>query len=164
MIFLRLKNRFDVINPPTIFNLNLVLVIFFFALTVFNTIFSEPPHHVMYICVTLMIYVPCGLAMIWTKRFRVMVDGRLITVRRAFLPKYSFDVSEIISVKWKTFDIKLRRGGENMRTESVKIKTAGKSVSVESLMPGFDEMAAYITANVDKSRIAYSYSSDEVEE
>lgn len=76
-----------------------------------------------------------------------MINWHLCDTFNQICVKYSFDVSEIVRVDWKIVD-----GGMG-RNENITIRTASKRFSVGTLMNGFDDMSAYITANVDSSKI-----------
>ena len=140
---MKIKRSFTVTNPRIIFELGMILVAFFVVFVILNTIFAEPPHLAMYVCAILFVFLPCSIVMLWSKLFKVTVKGNRITVRKGTGKKYSFDVSEIVKVDWKIVETKM---GKN---EKITIRTASKHFSVETLMNGFNNMSAYIVANVD---------------
>lgn len=128
--------RFIITNPPQIFILDLFLIIFFIVLLIFNTLFSPPPHEVMYICVSIFVFIPCIIVIIWTKAFKIEVESNLIKVRKCFgLINYSFNLSEITNIDWK---INNNRMGQIVK---VTIRTIdGKTTSIENVMVNSDKM------------------------
>lgn len=139
-------NRFTVICPPTIFNLGVFLIAIMVALAVIYTLTTEPPHIVMYICFVLII-LPFAIGMLYTKMFKVTVEGSTVTVRKTLGFKYSFDVSEIERIDWK---ISLTAMG---KIEKITVRTTKKKFTVENLMIGSDEMIAFLKENVAGGKI-----------
>lgn len=139
--------KFKVNCPQNLFEMLMLLNAFFIILIIMYTIFSEPPHYPMYITITLFIFAPSIIVGLWIKLFKVSVTGNTITVRRGTGIKYSFDVSEIVSIKWKKVDTNFAH------TERVTIKTISKKFSIDTAMNGFKKMSAYILENVDKNKI-----------
>lgn len=69
-------------------------------------------------------------------------------MRTSFGLKYSFNVAEIEKIKWN-----IRERG-SIHTEKIVIYCpGGKKLTVESIMLGFDNFSAYISANVGSDKI-----------
>lgn len=82
------------------------------------------------ILITLFVFIPCSIAMLYSKLFKVTVSGSMITVRRGTGVKYSFDVSEIVKVDWKIVYTRA------LHNEKITVITASKHFSIESAMDG----------------------------
>lgn len=141
------KNNFTVTNPPVLFGLNLTLIIFFSVFIIINRIFSGPLHIGIYICSVVIVFIPCSIIMLWTKLFKITVNGDQITVRKGNGFKYSFHVSEIVQV-----DRKIVATGMGLN-EITTIRTASRHFSVETLMKNAGMFVDYILENVDSSKI-----------
>lgn len=143
------QKNFTVINPPLTFGLCICVLIFFVILVLVNTIFSEPPHTAMYVCITLLVFIPGTIITLWTKMFRVRVKGSKISVRKRLgLVSFSFDVSEITNVEWKIVETAF---GEN---EIITVcAPKGKKVQIETIMVNAEKMREFIKENVDETKI-----------
>lgn len=145
-----IKSKFSVSISPMCFSAGVLLnvvVVFIVALQIVTS--ETPPPAAMYFSFGLFNLV--GLySMLITKLFKVTVNGSRISVRSFIGRKYSFDVTEIVKIKWR-----ITKRGE-MHAEKILIWNAsGKRLSIESLMVGFNDMETYLTANVDESKITY---------
>ena len=155
------KNHFTVRNQRLVLNLCLVVIGVMVLMMVLFTIFTKPPHIVMYIVISLFFILPASAAAMWSGLYKVTVDGSSITVRRAMGFKYSFDVSEIKRVNWRKNRVRMPAweepsGEAQVGLEVIRIYTlSGKRFSAETLMFGFEDMSQYILENVDSSKIHY---------
>jgi len=155
------KNHFTVRNQRLVLNLCLLLIGVMVLMMVLFTIFTIPPHIVMYIVISLFFILPASVAAMWSGLYKVTVDGSSITVRRAMGFKYSLDVSEIKRVNWRKNKVRMPAweepsGEAQVGLEVIRIYTSsGKWFSAETLMYGFEEMSQYILENVDSSKIHY---------
>ena len=155
------KNHFTVRNPRLGLNLCLLVIGVMVLMMVLFTIFTKPPHIVMYIVISLFFLLPASFAAMWSGLYKVTVDGSSITVRRAMGFKYSLDVSEIKRVNWRKNKVRMPAweepsGEAQVGLEVIRIYTSsGKRFSAETLMCGFEEMSQYILENIDSSRIHY---------
>ncbi|MEO2188137.1 hypothetical protein [[Clostridium] innocuum] len=96
------RRCFTVTNPPIVFWLLVCILCFFIILVVLNTIFLPPPHTAMYICITVFVFIPVTFVILWTKMYRIRVNGSRITVRKGLgLVKFSFAITDIRNVQWK---------------------------------------------------------------
>lgn len=86
---------------------------------------------------------PWLAVMIWQKMFKITVNDNTITVRRWIGRKYSFDVSKIVKVDWRTV------GTMFGMDEIIKIRTASNHVTIYAVMMGTEDMKTYILENVD---------------
>lgn len=140
--------KFTVSMPRSVYKGYLVIIAIFVVILILNTFFSPTPYLAMYIAITIFIFIPCSIAILWLLLFKVTVKDQTITVRRGIGTTYSFDVTEIVKVTWK---VNLTAFG---KLEKITIKTSnGRKVSIETLMAGFDKMSTYISENVDPSKI-----------
>jgi len=99
---MRTRKCFTVTNPPIVFWLWVCILCFFIILVVLNTIFLPPPHTAMYICITVFVFIPVTFVILWTKMYRIRVNGSRITVRKGLgLVKFSFAITDIRNVQWK---------------------------------------------------------------
>ena len=142
------NSKFSVALPPFGFRIGLILNIIIMLFVLLYSIVSEnTPHIAMFVLFSLLMLMPTYL-MLMTKLFRIIVNGNTISVRTSFGIKYRFDVKEIACITWRTRE----RG--YMHTEKILIFiSTGKKVSAETIMVGFDDMAAFLSANVDNSKI-----------
>lgn len=152
-VYMKSRRNFKVINPPILFWLCICIRVFFVFLVLLNTIFSPPPHITMYVCITILVFIPGIIVVLWTKTFRIKVNGTQISVRKCFgLDNFSLDVSEIAKVKWKVVDKKF---GQN---EKVTVFTSkGKRIPIETLMVNSDKMMKLIKENVEETKIKRIY-------
>lgn len=155
------KNHFTVRNQRLVLKLCWLVIGVMALMMVLFTIFTKPPHIVMYIVISLFFILPASVAGMWSGFYKVTVDGSSITVRRAMGFKYSLDVSEIKRVNWRKNKVRMPAweepsGEAQVGVEVLRIYTSsGKRFSVETLMCGFEEMSQYILENVDSSKIYY---------
>ena len=155
------KNHFTVRNQRLVFNLCLLVIGVMVLMMVLFTIFTEPPHFLMYIVISLFFILPASVAAMWSGLYKVTVDGSSITVRRAMGFQYNLDVSEIKRVNWRKNMVRKSAwegpsGEPQVGLEVIRIYTSsGKRFSAETLMYGFEEMSQYILENVDSSKIHY---------
>lgn len=146
------KKGFTVKNYSMIFKCCIFILAFFVILVLLYTIFSSPPHTAMYVCITIFVFIPGTMLALWTKMFRINVNGTKVSVRKCLgLVHFSFEVSDIVKVEWKTVETAF---GEN---EIVTIFTLKKKVSIETLMENSSKMKEFILENVDESKINKSY-------
>lgn len=145
------RTSFTVINPPLTFWLCICILVFFVLLVLINTIATPPPHHALYICITMFVFIPVSLVTLWTKLFRIQVKDTVISVRRALgLVRFTFDVSDIARVEWKRADTGFGRN------ECITVFTSeNKKFHIETLMINAERMMKYITEMVDVSKIRY---------
>ena len=134
------RTSFTVINPPLTFWLCICILVFFVLLVLINTIATPPPHHALYICITMFVFIPVSL-----------VKDTVISVRRALgLVRFTFDVSDIARVEWKRADTGFGRN------ECITVFTSeNKKFHIETLMINAERMMKYITEMVDESKIRY---------
>ena len=146
---MRTRRCFTVTNPPMTFRLWVGILCFFIILVVMNTLFTPPPHTAMYICITIFVFIPVTFVILWTKMYRIRVNGSAITVRKGLgLVKFSFTITDIRNVQWK---VRTNRFAQN---EVITIFTAqGKRFKVESLMVNSDKMQAFLTDHVEENKI-----------
>lgn len=104
-------------------------------------------HIGIYICSVVIVFIPCSIIMLWTKLFKITVNGDQITVRKGNGFKYGFHVSEIVQV-----DRKIVATGMGLN-EITTIRTASRHFSVETLMKNAGMFVDYILENVDSSKI-----------
>ena len=155
----------------------LVTVIVFICIIQSFTNGIEP---LMYISFAVLV-LPFAIALIWFKRYKIIVDKNKITVRRGFGTKYTVDVSEITKVKWfirynpfmapspkgrinknkitkllvqNNQLVKAYSNGEIIN-ENIIIKTRNRRFTVSTLMDGFKEMSEYLKAHVDFDKIEF---------
>ena len=147
------KRSFTVINPPMTFWLCIGILGFFVAIVLVNTIFSPPPHTVMYVCISIFVFIPGTIVSLWTKMFRLKVSGTKVSVRKCFgIINFTFDVSDITNVKWKVVETKF---GQN---EKITVFTSkGRKIPIETLMVNSSRMIKLIEENVEKSKIKKTY-------
>ena len=147
------KKNFIVTNPPAIFWLCLFILVSFVILTLAYTIFSPPPHTAMYVCFAIIVFIPGTIVALWTKAFKITVSGTKISVRKHFgFVHFSFDVSEISEIKWKTVVTKA------IHNEIITIFTSkGKRITVETVMVNSNKMIEFIEKNVDPAKIKKTY-------
>lgn len=155
------KNHFTVRNQKLVLNLCLLVIGIMVLMMVLFTIFTKPPHFLMYIVISLFFILPASVAAMWSGLYKVTVDGSSITVRRAMGFQYNLDVSEIKRVNWRKNMVRKSAwegpsGEPQVGLEVIRIYTSsGKRFSAETLMYGFEEMSQYILENVDSSKIHY---------
>ena len=75
------KNHFTVRNQKLVLNLCLLVIGVMVLMMVLFTIFTKPPHIVMYIVISLFFVLPASIAAMWSGLYKVTVDGSSITVR-----------------------------------------------------------------------------------
>ena len=149
------KKSFIVTNPPLTFKLYIFILAFFVILVLAYTIFSPPPHTAMYVCLTILVFIPGTMAALWTKTYRIKVCGIKISVRKCFgLVNFNFDISDIINVKWK---ITSTRYGE---VDNITIFTSkGRKFNIGTTMINVEEMIEFIKENVEANKVYKSYKS-----
>ncbi|MDR2598902.1 MAG: hypothetical protein LBC73_01335 [Oscillospiraceae bacterium] len=81
-----------------------------------------------------------------SKVFKVSVDSSKIMVRTSLGFKYSFDISEVTYVE-------KRVPKKNKNIERLFIRTSKKTLKLDNLMIGYDEMLEYLS---DNGNMAYS--------
>lgn len=140
---IKVSNSQEIIS--TIVGINIFLFIMMIVISLIQQKFILP----MYIIIILLVTVPSVFALMWINLFSVVANERTITVRRWSGSRFSFDISEIISVQWKIVDT------DFIHTEKITVNTANKRFSVDTAMNGFDQLAGYIQGNVDNRRIQY---------
>ena len=91
--------------------------------------------------------IPCVIAIMWLKVFRVTVSGMGITYRNIFGISRTVDVSEISRVKWRVNNTRYGK------MEKITVYFRYHKFSVETLMQNFNKFSDYIENNVDGSRI-----------
>lgn len=84
------------------------------------------------------------------KRFRITVNEDNITVRKSSGKEYSFDVSDIVHIRWKT----ITKGRTDL--EWITIRTASRHFSIDSKMAGFDQMSEYLSDKVNTDKVTYT--------
>lgn len=106
-------------------------------------------HTAMYICITVFVFIPVTFVILWTKMYRIRVNGSRITVRKGLgLVKFSFAITDIRNVQWKV------RKNTFVQNEIITVFTAqGKRFKVESLMVNADKMQAFLTDHVEENKI-----------
>ena len=149
------KKSFTVTNPPMLIWLTLVLMGFFVIVVVLNMLTTPPPHTAMIVAITIFIFIPCTLIILWTKFFRIRVEGTTIKVKRFFgLVNYQFDVSEITTVRYLTAQTRMGRN------QKIALHTStGKTVPVETLMINSEKMIKFIEENVDETKFRKEFKS-----
>ncbi len=141
------SSKFTVSPPENIFKTLLFIVVFFVVLITAYTIFSDGSHIVMYVAVTIFIFIPCLLAMMWAKLFKVTVKDDSISVRKGNGIKYSFNTADIKQVIRRETDSDLSHFGK------ITIKTINRHFSVDSAMKNFNKMSDYIYNNIDEGKV-----------
>lgn len=141
------RNKFVVNIPKAFFWYMLCVVMLLAFLPILFTVFQGVQHMMLYIsCV--IIALPFTYLLLKLKLFKITVTDQKITVKKGIGRQYSFDVFEIVKVDWKIVDTKMGRN------EKISVTTlSGKKVSIETLIVGFDKMSAYISENVDNSKV-----------
>jgi hypothetical protein len=149
------KKNFTVTNPPFTFKLVLFLLGIILILDLAFTIFSPPPHTAMHVVFTIFFYIPGTIVAMWTKMFRVKVNGMNISVCKRFgLVSFSFDVSDITFVEWRIVDSHFGRN------EIIDAHTSkGEIVTIETLMVNSDKMIKFLEENVEEYKIRKMYQS-----
>lgn len=147
------RKNFTVTNPQITFWLCLCILGFFVIIVLVNTIFSPPPHTAMYVCITIFVFIPGTIVTLWTKMFRIKVNGTKISVRKCLgLINFSLDVSDIVSVEWKIVETKFGRN------EKITLFTSkGKKIPIEALMVNSSKMIKFIEENIKESKIKRIY-------
>lgn len=147
------SKNFTVTNPPIIFHLCIFILAFFVILVLVNTIISPPPHIAMYVCITIFVFIPGTLIALWTKMFRIKVNGTKIYVRKSLgIVNFSLDVSDIVNVECKIVETKF---GQN---EKIKVFTLkGKKFPIETLMVNSNKFIKYLEQNVEETKINKIY-------
>lgn len=146
-------DNFTVTNPPILFRLCLCIIGIFVIIALVNTAFSPPPHIAMYVCLTIFVFIPAIFVALWTKMFRIKVNGTQICVRRCFgLVRFTFYVSDISIVERKIIETQFGRN------EKIKIFTSqGKRVPIETLMINSERMIKFIADNVSETKMKNIY-------
>lgn len=122
---------------------------FFIVLAIMYSIFTNTLIIPMYILIFIFIIIPSIFVFLWLKLFYVNVNERIITVRNVIGVKFSFDISEIIAIRWKITDTNA------IHTERILVRTANKHFAVDTAMIGFEEMSEYLLNNIDHNKIAF---------
>ena len=141
---------FSVYLTNDYFNLGLVGSIFFLFIVLMQFFSNDIPLMIGLLCFSPAFFMG-GYLMLKTKCFRVTVRGEQITVRTIF-GKYSFNVSEIVTVKWR-----ITINGEMKAERLCIIAPNGKKVKIEMGMNGLDKMIRYISENVEEDKIQRKY-------
>ncbi len=143
------RKCFTVTNPLITFRLLVCTLCFFIILVVLNILFTPPPHTAMYICTTVFVFIPLTFLILWTKMYKIRVNGSKISVRKGLgLVKFSFVITDIRNVQWK---VRKNRFAQN---EVITVFTAqGKQFKVESLMVNADNMQAFLKDHVEENKI-----------
>jgi len=95
----------------------------------------------------LIMYPLFGWLSIYFSLYKVIVDGRSISVQKGLLKKFSLNIEDIDKVDWI---ISITKFGKN---ENITVRAGSQKFKVETLMAGSDEMIAYLKDNVDEAKI-----------
>lgn len=144
---LTVKNQ-PYIYRPAIYAIALVVII-----NLGYTIFTPPPHIVMYIVFFIFTILPTGVFLLWAIMFRVKVNDTRIFVRKRFgLVNYNFDISDITNVEWQVANTASRE------IESVIIYTLkGKKLIIHGLMTNSNKFLEFIKENVETNKLTETY-------
>lgn len=134
-------------NMPVLFNVLLLLNLIFVVMLMIYTVCSPPPHYVMWIVTSVLVFLPSLFIGGWLKLYSVTLENDIFKIRKWNGKCYSFSVSEIVEVKWKTVDSSF------VHTERITVCTRKRHFSVDTAMYGFKDLSNYISANIDESII-----------
>jgi len=140
------RNKFTIAAPKGLIGYPIFGTVLFILLPIPFTLFQGPQH--------VMLYVICGgLAAlfgwlsIYFSLYKIIVDGRSISVQKGLLKKFSLNVEDIDKVDWI---ISITKFSKN---ENITVRAGSQKFKVETLMAGSDEMIAYLKDNVDEGKI-----------
>ena len=144
--------NFTVKNQKFMFILGLVINILILTLFVLEILENDELKNIaMYIAFSPFLIM--GFFLMLTRVFKVTVKGSTINVRRTLGFKFSFDVSDITSVK------RVAGGNERLATDSLFIRTnRGKKLKLDNMMLNYKKMYKFLISNeieiefVDKRR------------
>lgn len=125
-----------------------VLIALSVAIPTIATVASGKKQVGMYILFSAITFIAL-LALLWSKRFRVTLDGRTFSVRKTLSPERSFDTSEITGIIW-------RRTLSNLGLiENIVISKGKKKISVDSSMTGFEHFSKQLVQIVPQNIISF---------
>jgi len=138
-----MKSKFTVTFPSFLFQLGVFLIALTVLVAILQIIFnSDVPYTHIGVFLIVGMGVVLGLPVIMmAKIFKITVNSKKITVRTTLGFKYSFDVSEVISVE-------RRVSSRNLSMERMFIKTSkGKCLKLDNFMVGYEKMLEYLSNN-----------------
>lgn len=143
------ERKFSVTQPTIIIWLSSIIAIFFAVLIIVEFLTTPAPHTAITLIVTVFVFIPCAIIILWALMFRIRVTGKTIHVRRLFgIVKYSFKLSDISMVD--SVEIQNRMG---INYKLTIYTSNGKKVPVETLMVNSQKMIQFINENVELSKI-----------
>lgn len=142
-------NRIIVKHPPFLFRIYMAIGLIVVIVTINEFITGEPPYTATMIGMGVCMYLPLGIMMLWTKMYRVTVEGNRISFRRGLgLVRGSFQVSQITKV------IREITNTASGTVEKTTLYVCGKKMLVvDSMALQADRFLAYICRNVDPAAI-----------
>lgn len=93
------KKSFSLTNPSEVFVWLLVIVILSIGVIVMSLLLTDESPIAMCTVFSLIVFIPCGWAMLWIKVTKITVDGDTITVRKWTGRKYSFNIHDVTCVQ-----------------------------------------------------------------
>jgi len=137
-----MKSKFTVTFPSFLFPLGVFLIALMVFITILQIVINDAPYTNIWTYSLIGLGVSVGLPVIMMEKiFKITVNSNKITVRTTLGFKYSFDVSEIISVE-------RRVSSKNLSMERMFIKTSkGKRLKLDSFMVGYEKMIEYLSSN-----------------
>lgn len=126
----------------------------------------------MYISFTLLL-LPFAFALIWFRKYKIVVNEDIITVHRGFGPKYTIKISDITKIKWvirrnpfansyqKTTKRLIQHNqltapqSEEVINENIIIKTKKRHFAASTPMDGFEKFSKYLKDYVDINKISF---------
>lgn len=125
-----------------------VLIALSVAIPTIATVASGKKQVGMYILFSAITFIAL-LALLWSKRFRVTLDGRTFSVRKTLSPERTFDASEITGITW-------RRTLNNIGLlENIVIYAGKLKFSVDSSMQGFQPFSKQLVQIVPQGTISF---------
>ena len=136
-----MKSNFTVTYPCFCFSLGMFSNAFILLIAAKQLIlFDEVPHFIFFMFVA-MVMAMGGALILLAKVYKVEVISNRITVRNILGIKYSFDVSEVVSVEKKV-------SSRNLHMERTFIRTSkGKRLKLDNFMVGYKKMLKYLSSN-----------------
>ena len=139
-------NKFTIAAPKELIMYPLFGTVLFILFPIPFTLFQGKQHVMLYI-LSGGFAALFGWMSLYFKLYKVIVDGRSISVQKGLLKKYSLNVEDIDKVDWIT---SITKFGKN---ENITVRAGSQKFKVETLMAGSDEMIAYLKDNVDEGKI-----------
>lgn len=138
--------KFTLAAPKGLIWYPLFGTVLFILLPIPFTLFQGLQHVMLYILSGVLAAL-FGWISVYFSLYKIIVDGRSISVQKGLLKKFSLNVDDIDKVDWI---ISITKFGKN---ENITVRAGSQKFKVETLMAGSDEMIAYLKDNVDESII-----------